>query len=347
MSEDMTDRLFPCQVTRVVDGDTLRVIIDHGFDLRSDQIVRIAGINAPELSTPEGQKAKTWAINWVASHASKGEWPFALLAKPAKDNYGRRLGDLVIGKSSYGADAIAAGQAMPWNGEGPKPVPEIKVVGMPLGRHVNHDVRSLEFDAADTSENRMVTRIRTVKHEVPSWLPLDQGDIGSCTANALVGALAIAPNKPAKTFTEQDALALYARETADEGYPWPPNDPGGSGLAVCKAAKEMGLVKSYRHAFGVTNALRTLVTRPVITGINWYSSFDHPNRDGLVTITPSAVVRGGHEIVATGLDAENQLVWFLNSWGSSWGKNGTFAMSWDDWDRLLHEEGDVTVPYPA
>ena len=147
--------------------------------------------------------------------------------------------------------------------------------------------------------------------------------------------------------TETDAITLYERETADEGYPYPAYDPGGSGLAVCKAAVELGWIRSYTHAFGLQYALQALVLRPVITGVNWYSSFDTPDADGVVSIAPGAVVRGGHEVVADGIDAANQLVWLWQS-GGPWGLNNTgrFAWSFATWERLLSEQGDVTVPVP-
>ncbi len=113
---------------------------------------------------------------------------------------------------------------------------------------------------------------------------------------------------------------------------------------VCKAAKKMGLINAYKHAFGIEHALEALVVRPVITGISWYTSFDTPDASGLIEIAEGATVRGGHEVVADGIDLQNELVWFWNSWGPEWGKGGRFCMSFDTWDRLLKEEGDVTVP---
>jgi hypothetical protein len=176
-------------------------------------------------------------------------------------------------------------------------------------------------------------------------LPLNQGRIGSCTANALCGALDSAPNLNGGTpLDEHEAIRVYELETRLEGRPYPPNDPGGSGLMVCKAAKQMGLISSYDHAFGIRHALEALVQRPVITGINWYDSFDHPDASGLVEIAPGATVRGGHEVVADQIDAPNQLVWFWNSWGPGWGVGGRFCMSFDTWDQLLQQNGDVTVP---
>ena len=220
-------------------------------------------------------------------------------------------------------------------------LPERHVEGKRLGRHVKHDPRSFQYQAGKAPT------VVSVNHQA-TGLPLDQGQIGSCTANALCGALDSAPDYTGtKTLTEADAVRVYELETKLEGKPYPPNDPGGSGLMVCKAAKQLGLISSYNHAFGLKHALEALVIRPVITGINWYSSFDNPDpTTGLVAIDAGATVRGGHEIVADGIDADKSLVWFWNSWGTQYGLGGRFCMTFDTWDQLLHEQGDVTVPVP-
>jgi hypothetical protein len=210
--------------------------------------------------------------------------------------------------------------------------------GKRLGRHIHQDARSLEHPA------KRAPKVESVKHEA-TGLPLNQGELGSCTANALCGALDSAPNFSGGTpLNEAEAVHVYERETSLEGDPYPPNDPGGSGLMVCKAAKQLGLISSYTHAFGIEHALQALVLRPVITGISWYTSFDTPDAQGLVAIAPGATVRGGHEIVADQIDAENKLVWFWNSWGTQFGVGGRFCMAFDTWDQLLKEKGDVTVP---
>ena len=216
-------------------------------------------------------------------------------------------------------------------------IPERVLTGRRLGRHVLHDERSREFPAERG-------RLQSVDHEA-SGLPLNQGEVGSCTAEALCGALDSAPNlNGSGVLNQADALKVYGVETDLEKQPYPPNDPGGTGLMVCKAAQKMGLINGYKHAFGIEHALEALVVRPVITGISWYTSFDTPDADGLVEIAEGATVRGGHEVVADGIDLQNELVWFWNSWGPEWGKGGRFCMSFDTWDRLLKENGDVTVP---
>jgi len=218
-------------------------------------------------------------------------------------------------------------------------IEERVVPGRRLGRHVLHDPRSFDYPAAQAPA------IVSVQHAARG-LPLDQGSLGSCTANALCGALDSAPdNRSGTTYDEQSAITLYEKETALEGEPYPPNDPGGTGLMVCKAAVDLGWIGSYSHAFGVEHALLALVHRPVITGVNWYTSFDDPDPStGLVEISPGATVRGGHEIVADGIDAANQLVYLWNSWGPGWGLGGRFCWTFATWERLLEAQGDVTVP---
>lgn len=46
-------REFPAQVTRVVDGDTVDVVIDLGFDINIRKRVRLYGIDTPESRTSD------------------------------------------------------------------------------------------------------------------------------------------------------------------------------------------------------------------------------------------------------------------------------------------------------
>lgn len=204
-----------------------------------------------------------------------------------------------------------------------------------LGRHVEHDPRSRAF-AFET-----VAPIATVLHarHVPIF---DQQSLGSCTGNAAAGCMGTGPWT--HTTSETDAVSLYERATHLDRIAgtYPPSDTGSSGLAVMKAVKERGWITAYRHCFSLHSVLAALQTTPVIAGISWYEGFDHPDVHGFGKI--SGGVRGGHEICLVGVDATAKTVRAANSWGTGWGDSGFFSFSWDDFDRLLHEYGDCTVP---
>lgn len=206
-----------------------------------------------------------------------------------------------------------------------------------LGRHILHDERSRAFPAEAAP---VVKSVRHAFHD----LPLDQGEVGSCTAEALVGCGNADPNWHGVSRTQDQAYALYHEETVEERQPWPPNDPGGTGVQVCKAAKKLGWIKQYQHTFSLQHLLQALVLRPVMIGVNWYSSFDRVGAHGLLSIMPDATIRGGHEIMLNEIIAEQRMVRGVNSWGAAWGDNGCFQMSYETLERLLREEGDCTVP---
>lgn len=220
-------------------------------------------------------------------------------------------------------------------------IPETRGRGR-LGRHIVVDARNALFPADQAAQ------IVSVTHN--SWgLPLNQLAVRSCTGEALVGALNTTPHMDygQAPLTQADAYAIYHDETVLEKSPWPPNDPGGSGLEVCKAGKNKGWLRGYTHAVGINAALKALVVRPTISGINWFTTFDSPDANGVVSIGKRAKVRGGHEIVQVQIDAEKELVWSWQSWGLQFGRRGLFAMSFDTWDTLLQQGGDVTVPLTA
>jgi hypothetical protein len=223
----------------------------------------------------------------------------------------------------------------------------------PLGRHVNHDPRSRRF--AFRAPRRV--DIRSVRHErhVPVF---DQGDTGSCTGNAAVGALATGQYR--RTVTDADASWLqpldqsaarecYSRATRIDPFrgEWPPEDTGSDGLSVAKVLHEAGAISGYRHAFAFDDALAALMDGPVITGTNWYPSMFDPAPDGLVTIRPGDRPDGGHEYIVDEYDADKGWLGFTNSWGSGWGVGGRFFMTRATFQRLLMERGDVTVFVPS
>src|SRR5207253_2899673 len=161
-------------------------------------------------------------------------------------------------------------------------------------------------------------------------VPLDQGSLGSCTGNAVAGALNTEPvwQHGDPLANEDVAVKIYELATTLDAYDgsYPPDDTGSSGLAACKAAKRLGLLTSYRHAFGIDHALGALMLHPVITGVNWYEGFDQPDASGRVEIAGN--VRGGHEFEVVSFTPATStldgIVGAVNSWGLGYGKSGRF-----------------------
>lgn len=214
-----------------------------------------------------------------------------------------------------------------------------------LKRIVHHDSRSKLYPF-----NTAGLTIQSVTHN--RHIPiLDQGELGSCTGNAGVGALATDPffNTLPGTLkyplNQVGAVSLYSdAEVIDGTGPYPPNDEGSCGLSIAKALKNAGLISGYQHTFTVNDALKALTVTPILVGIPWYSGMMKTDFDGRVRITGSFA--GGHEIVARQIDAVNQRVWFDNSWGDKWGVKGRFYLTFADFGTLLSRQGDVTILVP-
>lgn len=70
---------YKAKVNRVVDGDTLDLSIDLGFDLALNVRARLQGINAPEISRPKnkdelqrGLATKARVQKWIDENSKDG-----------------------------------------------------------------------------------------------------------------------------------------------------------------------------------------------------------------------------------------------------------------------------------
>ena len=84
------------KIKRIIDGDTIDIDIDLGFNLTISHRVRLKGINAAETRTKdleekaEGIKARLWLEKELAR---QGEW---IIETHKEDKYGRILGTLYL-----------------------------------------------------------------------------------------------------------------------------------------------------------------------------------------------------------------------------------------------------------
>ncbi len=233
-------------------------------------------------------------------------------------------------------------------------IPETPGRVLRLGRHVHFDEHSRAHQLGRTG-SALVTKIW--QRTVPVF---SQGHLGSCTANGALGVIATAPFYGAGThngahplYNEALAKKVYSAATGldDIVGVWPPHDTGSSVLAAMKALKGMKLIAGYRWCLGLPAVLEALSHHgPVAVGVTWHAEFDVPDQDGHVKLTGprGGSIEGGHAFELHGVDVENKIVWATNSWGSSWGKHGTFSFSWADLDVLLKDNGEAaTVVMPA
>ncbi|MFC1645662.1 DUF1016 N-terminal domain-containing protein [Candidatus Omnitrophota bacterium] len=79
---------FKALIERIVDADTIWVHIDLGFNCWTRQKIRFRGIDAPEVSTAKGVKAKEF-VEAILSKVS-----FVIIKTHSPDKYGRYLSDV-------------------------------------------------------------------------------------------------------------------------------------------------------------------------------------------------------------------------------------------------------------
>ena len=108
------------KVTKVVDGDTIDVIIDMGFDIMYKSRVRLFGIDTPESRTRnlDEKKRGLLAKKYLQEALKAGN---SLSIKTYKDNetgkFGRILGDVFIDGKSVNAQMVKDFMAVPYYGQ--------------------------------------------------------------------------------------------------------------------------------------------------------------------------------------------------------------------------------------
>lgn len=111
---------YAATTIRVHDADTVTVDVDLGWNVwRRAEVLRLHGIDAPELSTPAGKVAR----NWLAERLPPGTEVIVRTIKDKDDKYGRMLAVIVDDPTQppVNQELIDAGMARPYFGTGPKP----------------------------------------------------------------------------------------------------------------------------------------------------------------------------------------------------------------------------------
>jgi C1A family cysteine protease len=186
----------------------------------------------------------------------------------------------------------------------------------------------------------------------------DQGNLGSCTANAIAAAFEFALLKQQLTDFMPSRLFIYYNERVKEGTV--SSDSGAMIRDGIKSVNKQGVCPESEWPYDVskfadkpsdqcyTDALKHQVTSyqrvpqlvnqmkgclahgfPFVFGFTVYESFesDEVAKTGEVPMPVTGEqVLGGHAVLAVGYDNAQQRFLVRNSWGDGWAQGGYFTM---------------------
>lgn len=226
------------------------------------------------------------------------------------------------------------------------------------------DVRDLFYQRTMGVQYPVSIDLRS-KFPVPSY---DQGQLGSCTANAIAGAIQYvehqetgsdapdASDTPSRLFIYYEERAIEHTVSSDSGAmirdgfkvlnkygyiseaTWPYDISTFSRKPTSAFTKE---AKKYKTAGylrlnvlpGDMSAMKDCLVAgfPFVFGFTVYSSFENVGSDGVMPMPnfSSESVLGGHAVLAMGYDENRRVVIVRNSWSDGWGDKGYFYMPYD------------------
>ncbi|WP_428329544.1 C1 family peptidase [Mucilaginibacter sp.] len=187
----------------------------------------------------------------------------------------------------------------------------------------------------------------------------DQGQLGSCTANAIAGAFQFELIKQSLPSFNPSRLFIYYNERVMEGHP--KTDSGAQIRDGIKSVATQGVCNETAWPYIITKfavkpakalytaALKNLALQytrlnntvinelksclaagsPFVFGFTVYQSFesDVVAKTGIMPMpAPNESVLGGHAVMAVGYDDAKSAFIVRNSWGNGWGLQGYFYM---------------------
>lgn len=187
----------------------------------------------------------------------------------------------------------------------------------------------------------------------------DQGNLGSCTAQALVSALEYLELKNGEPLVDYSRLFLYYNERVyintveeDSGAIIRDGIKSLNRRGVCPESMwdydiakfaEKPPKSCYTEARGhktvsyqrinTFNQMKACLQEgyPFVFGFAVYDSFWDANDSGVVTMPnfETENMIGGHAVLCIGFDCARQRFLCQNSWGTSWGDGGYFTMPYE------------------
>ena len=186
----------------------------------------------------------------------------------------------------------------------------------------------------------------------------DQGQLGSCTGNAIAGAIEFERLKqklkdfvPSRLFIYyneralegtvasdagaqiRDGMKVVAKQGAPPESDWPYDITKFSEKPPAIAFTDGGKnrVTSYQRVNRILNQFKGCLASgyPFVLGFTVYDAFESAQvaQTGQLQMPqPGEAVQGGHAVLAVGYDDQQQVFIIRNSWGPDWGMKGYFTM---------------------
>lgn len=176
--------------------------------------------------------------------------------------------------------------------------------------------------------------------EAPAYLPkfkywsagpvLDQGETPMCVGFSWKQWM---QTKPLRTLDGPSPEFIYNEcKKIDEL----PGVDGTTTKAAVTVMQGEGRVQSYLWATNMDELKAFLLTKgPVCVGTEWTDDMFYTDSKGFVH--PSGAAAGGHAYLCIGYSTMRKSFRFINSWGKSWGENGRFWISEEDFAHLLFD----------
>lgn len=103
---------YKAKVLRVIDGDSLEVLMDLGFSVHVKASLRLDGIDAPEINTPEGRASRAYLVETLP----EGAWVVVTTRKDKTEKFGRMLAVVKKDGEDLNRTMLEKGLARPYDG---------------------------------------------------------------------------------------------------------------------------------------------------------------------------------------------------------------------------------------
>lgn len=213
----------------------------------------------------------------------------------------------------------------------------------PLGRRVSKDENDKKFLLPKKAKRGVAVPRRRMWYLREGY---DQANTSECVGHAVRHYLDAGP---VRNLGGPDQHQLY--HMAQDYDEWPGNDYEGTSVrGAFRALNKLGFVKEYRWAFDLETVVNYVLTSgPMVLGTNWYYDMFTPDRHGYLDLMNG--IAGGHGYLLLGVDRDRVKPGtkfkgagrVFNSWGENWADKGRAWLTFEDLERLIHEDGEAAV----